>query len=156
VGTPCTAFTWHIYGLADPETSLIHYVGQSRRVLGRYRDHVNLGALRHFPSLRPKARDLWIQDLQNQGQQPELVILDSVTAKEACASGLVPLSVYELEVAWIDRLLAAGHPVTNGPDRRHDKIRRERHEVDLLEAAAERGRKLARALDIEPRELLED
>lgn len=74
------------------------------------------------------------------------MILDSIRAKEACASGSAPLPVYELEVAWIDRLLAAGHPLTNGPDRRHDKIRRSASEVGLLQRAAERGRNLALSL----------
>lgn len=94
---------------------------------------------------RPKPRDLWIESVKASGREPELLVFDTI-ATDQRSHAATPDVVYELEVAWIDRLLAAGHPLTNEPEPRHNRVRRKVKEADLMERAVERGRNLALSL----------
>lgn len=94
---PHYATVLHIYGLRDPVSGSIRYVGSAddprHRMSGHWRER-----------LRTKSDKAdWLRSLDRQGLAPELVILDTSSAVERL----------EAERYWIDKLLAAGHPLLN-------------------------------------------
>jgi len=62
----------YIYGLTDPRTGAICYVGQAQDVQKRYKAHFANDTVN-------SAKQAWFADLAAQGLQPGLVILDSIT-----------------------------------------------------------------------------
>lgn len=86
----------HIYGLVDPETGEIRYIGKSIRPAQRLQNHMNEVSNCH--------RSHWLQSLKRRGLRPELVILESV-------HGEWPWQ--ESERYWIKRLKALGCRLTN-------------------------------------------
>lgn len=60
----------YIYGLADPDTGVIRYVGQSTRPQGRYKEHVT------YPGGKCSE---WIKSLRGKNEKPTLVILETVS-----------------------------------------------------------------------------
>jgi len=68
--------SYDVYGLKDPITNLIMYVGISINVEGRYRQHI-------FESKNTAGKkNEWIRELMSKNLNPELVILDSITTDD--------------------------------------------------------------------------
>lgn len=86
----------YIYGLKDPRTGEIRYVGKSVHPRERYKQHVKGGE-----SNLHKGR--WIADLRRAGLKPEMIILEETTEAEWEAR----------ERHWIKQGLDSGWPLTN-------------------------------------------
>lgn len=69
--------TTGVYGLRDPDTGLIRYVGESEHIEKRYAQHINgarTGWVKGGSGARGMQRD-WVMGLRSRGLRPELVIL---------------------------------------------------------------------------------
>ena len=143
----------YIYALLCPDDGKARYVGQSRKPALRFRQHLS-GAL-GTQERRYDAKDRWIQDLSDRGLEPVLAVLEEI---EGIAVDYGPGStrrrIQGIESRWINRLREKGHPLTNA-DRLTETEREAEHER-MMAAAAERGRKLADALGVDPSELIGD
>ncbi len=65
--------TYFIYGLVDPLTKKIEYVGCTINTVTRYKQHI-------YSSKNPKIKkDFWVQSILKTGYKPEMVIIDQVT-----------------------------------------------------------------------------
>jgi hypothetical protein len=65
--------TAYIYGLVDPITEFVRYVGKAYNPKRRRQAHMNPS------SLKPKTRkNNWIKSLLNAGRKPELILLEQV------------------------------------------------------------------------------
>lgn len=74
---------WCIYGLTDPVTNEIKYIGKTDELQRRYKDHISkptsTGRERGTPGMKNK----WIKSLYKRGLLPGLVILEWTTASKA-------------------------------------------------------------------------
>lgn len=93
-----------IYGLFDPITGLIRYVGKSCRGFSRAWDHMKPFSLKKDGNTH-KTR--WIKKLAEQGLRPKPVILEVCDSKQETA---------EREIQWIKDLRLIGLPLTNITD----------------------------------------
>lgn len=93
---------FRVYGLQDPETSEIRYVGQTTNRLGqRLAEHCG-------PDLRKKTlKTAWVRALLERGKEPEILLLEEVQGTRQDA--------YQAETAWIRRLRGQGHRLLNTP-----------------------------------------
>src|SRR5271165_1208039 len=91
-----------IYGLADPTTDEIRYVGKSCKGLERPAEHTNPGNLK-----RKSKKNSWIINLKRKGLKPKIIVL------EECSSGDV---LNEREIFWIKQYRDNGAKLTNGTD----------------------------------------
>lgn len=89
----------YIYGLFDPETGELRYIGKSDRPRGRLADQLNDRSNTH--------RCHWIQSLKGRGLTPVQRIIDSVPIGDDWQT---------VERAYIRGALAAGYPLTNATD----------------------------------------
>lgn len=89
----------HIYGLVEPDTGLIRYIGKSIRPEQRLRDHIN--------DKLPCHRTNWIKSLKSKGLEPELIVLESIR-------GAWPWQ--ESEKYWIKYAKQNGWPLVNSTD----------------------------------------
>ncbi len=87
-----------IYGLKDPETKLIRYIGKSNDPEKRYRDHLRDKSITY--------KTYWIKSLAAKGLYPELVILEEVLIE--CWQ--------ERECYWITYYREQSIPLTNLTD----------------------------------------
>lgn len=86
VAEPQNQDTTFIYGLVDPRSGYVRYVGKSNNPKRRRHLHLNPS------SLRPKTRkNRWIIGLLNAGKRPELILLEQVSDS----------SWEEAEIRWI-------------------------------------------------------
>jgi hypothetical protein len=86
-----------IYGLFDPNTGAIKYIGRSVNPTARLAHHMG--------RYTNKEKSAWIAELAKSGQRPEMIVLERVaTLEEAKAT----------EQAWIGRCIKAGASLTNG------------------------------------------
>jgi hypothetical protein len=92
-----------VYGLVDPRTDEVRYIGKSEHGISRPRSHSRANALR-IDGNSHKAN--WIRELQREGLEYRIVVLDMLP--DGDATGL-----YELEHYWISRGRASGWPLTN-------------------------------------------
>lgn len=89
----------YIYGLIDPVTEQVRYVGKSQRPRERLANHLN--------ERKPCHRTNWLQSLKRQGLRPKLVILAEV----------YPIAPWQpAEQAWIQYAREQGWPLTNSTD----------------------------------------
>jgi len=89
--------TVYIYGLEDPTTDEIRYVGKTTNLKNRYYQHVsNCDDVNHH-------KKNWIQGLKNKGLKPKLIILEKTDEKRW----------EKREKYWIKTLLDIGCPLTN-------------------------------------------
>src|SRR5215210_3161716 len=100
---------WECQGLLCPLTNKIRYVGRSRKVVERYRQHVNLWDVnkrngRQANGLPLKPKHHWLMDLRKRSMKPELVILQTLEARPETSGG-TPRIVVEAERSWIERLI---------------------------------------------------
>jgi hypothetical protein len=86
----------YIYGLCDPESGAVRYIGKSVRPFERYTNHLNERSHCH--------RTHWIQSLLARGLKPALTILEEV-------AGEWPWQ--EAERFWIARAKREGWPLVN-------------------------------------------
>lgn len=86
----------YIYGLCDPETGEVRYIGKSMRPRERLQNHMNEKSKCH--------RSHWLQSLKRRGLVPDMVILETVC-------GLWPWQ--ESERYWIERGRSLGWDLTN-------------------------------------------
>lgn len=93
-----------IYGLVDPRTGHLRYVGKSTSGLKRPRMHTQPWALAHAGGSH---RGCWFRSLVAEHLQPEVTILQEVTGSE---------DLYDLERRWISYLRGLGCPLTNTTD----------------------------------------
>ena len=89
----------HIYGLVDPRTKEIRYIGKSMRVKARFRDHLKDPAKTH------KAN--WIKSLKKLNLIPTLVILEEIADNEDWISR---------EIFWIKTAREKGWNLVNSTD----------------------------------------
>jgi len=85
-----------VYGLVDPMTEEIRYIGQSKEPVRRCQKHCS----------NPHSEGLlsWIEELQTQDQKPEVVVLEGpLNRKEA----------YRSEAAWIAKARDSEWPLLN-------------------------------------------
>ena len=88
----------HIYGLVDPRTDQLRYVGKSKNPVVRKYQHVCASQLR-----RKQHKNHWIKDLLASGLKPELVQLETV-----------PYADWEeAETFWIAYFRFIGADLTN-------------------------------------------
>ena len=91
-----------IYGLADPTTDEIRYVGKSCKGLERPGEHMNPGKLKY-----KSKKNSWIKNLKMKDLRPKIVVL------EECLSADV---LDEREIFWIKQHRDSGSRLTNGTD----------------------------------------
>ena len=92
-----------IYGLVDPRSKLLRYVGKSTSGLSRPRAHLR-------PSVCAKERNYksnWIRQLAASGLKPNIVVIQAFDSAEL---------LYRAEQRWISHLRGNGHPLTNLTD----------------------------------------
>ncbi len=91
-----------IYGLIDPRTRMIRYIGLSSRGLTRPKDH------RRDPKAQPRWHvSRWIAQLQDSGLDYEITVLEETSDPK-----LLP----DLERHWIAYARASEWPLTNMTD----------------------------------------
>lgn len=94
--TSCT-----IYGLRDPETNLIRYVGQTQCIPG---DRLNQHVIRtQYGHEKNKMKAEWIGGLLAKGKRPALVVLEECGSKE----------LNERERYWIKHFRSEGIELVN-------------------------------------------
>lgn len=60
----------YIYALIDPRDRSVRYVGQTNSLNRRYIEHCNTN--------KSTTKDLWLQELRNQGLKPDMALLEAV------------------------------------------------------------------------------
>jgi len=95
--TPALSPRVYIYGLVDPETNDIRYVGKTTKLRARVCGHLNDKSRCHRAS--------WIQGLKAKGLEPRVVVLEEI-------EGAWPWQ--EAERYWIAHAKRQGWPLTNG------------------------------------------
>lgn len=89
-----------IYGLIDPRSGCLRYIGQSKRPKKRLWRHCN-------PTSHDRShRGCWLRGLRNAGLEPQFVELEEVTFETAAI----------IEAFWIASLRAAGVDLVNTTD----------------------------------------
>ncbi len=92
---------WQVYGLKDPTTGVVRYVGWTVNLKRRLRDHLKPSQLLKFNTHKVK----WLRSLVTRGLIPEVQVLES-----GSGSGW-----QESERKWISYFKAAGN-LTNHTD----------------------------------------
>lgn len=85
-----------IYGLKDPKTDDIMYVGKSTQGLDRPRQHLN-------GSHNQLVRD-WVNSLNSENLEPEIIVLEEADS---------PNFLLEKEKFWMSKLTEEKHPLLN-------------------------------------------
>jgi hypothetical protein len=91
-----------VYGLVDPRTLLVRYVGMSKNGLRRPKQHGEAGSLRRLTH-----RTAWIKTLRSAGFDYTIVVLEEIASTDALAN---------TERFWIAYGRALGWPLTNHTD----------------------------------------
>lgn len=119
-----------IYGLVDPTTNQLRYVGKSTHPTKRLREHLGKRALRARTHLTS-----WLRSLLAQGREPEVVILEDVSADDW----------QDDEKFWIAYMKFLGCRLTNGTQGGEGGLLMPA--ARAKQAAALRGRKVKRSAD---------
>ena len=85
----------YIYGLFDPNTGAVRYIGRSTNPDKRLASHRNMN--------QNDAKTAWVNELKAAGQRPELAIIETCTAE----------TVKDAERSWIKKCKDAGADLTN-------------------------------------------
>jgi hypothetical protein len=87
-----------VYGLADPRTDVIHYIGKSKTGLRRPRRH-GVGLIND-----PNPKGAWVRGLVAEGVQFRIIVMEEASRAE---------DLDALECFWIAQGRALGWPLTN-------------------------------------------
>lgn len=93
----------YIYGLTDPRTGAVRYIGKTSRKLKyavRYRLNSHIAETRENPSKTHKTR--WISALLNLGLEPEAVIIDELNCTSEELSALERKRIEEYRANGLD------------------------------------------------------
>lgn len=93
-----------IYGLVDPRTAEIRYVGLSRHGLRRAKQHLKPTSLRKDFLQHNRHKAAWIYEVLNAGLRPYIMVI---------ARCETPEDLPAAERFWIEKLRQAGEPLTN-------------------------------------------
>jgi GIY-YIG catalytic domain len=88
----------YIYGLLDPQTQFIHYVGRTRFLEQRLKSHAGKG------SGENRLLREWVENLRSEGYTPQMQIIEHVAREDF---------VLEQELRWILQLIKEGAPLKN-------------------------------------------
>lgn len=90
------------YGIVDPRTHRIIYIGQTNNYERRQKEH----RMAHRTRGRSKKGSLqhWLKGLNRAGDKPRFIKLEEVEGEEASLAS---------ELEWIEKLSAAGVPLLN-------------------------------------------
>lgn len=99
--SPCDGI---VYGMADPRTHEIRYVGKTERTLQRRKTQHLYQARHNSPQTHKVA---WLRTLLESGVEPEMVILERVSTQETLDAA---------ECRWIKELREQGCRLTNATD----------------------------------------
>lgn len=100
----------YIYALVCPLTGHIRYVGQTKDVSKRYKQHT-YNAVAGNPTKRE-----WLQVLRDRGVAPELVVLETVRYTQQHDHPILweaSEAPCVVEQRWIEKLRGAGVPLVN-------------------------------------------
>ena len=114
--------------------------------------HVNKRNGRQTNGLPLKPKHHWLMELRKRSVKPELVILQTLAVTPETSGG-TPRIVVEAERGWIERLINAGHPLTNSAHERTTPVLAQERDTCIFREAAERGRKIVTALHVDSSEL---
>lgn len=89
-----------VYGLIDPNTKELKYIGYSSQYLERYKEHLLPSNLKH-----QTRKNVWLRRLLKNGFKPEIIILEEA---ESEINGL------EKEIELIEYYKTIGCDLTNG------------------------------------------
>ena len=90
----------YVYGLLDPETKIIRYVGQTNKLQKRLNDHISEAKY----SSKFNRKNNWIRFLLKNNLKPEMIVLEEFKDRYSCNKG---------EVFHISQLLDCGFDLTN-------------------------------------------
>jgi len=90
-----------IYGLIDPQTNKIKYVGSTKNLKSRLKNHCNVNSL---PEGSFSDRSVWLREIYGKGLFPTAVIL------ETCEDGVWP---EDREEFWVRELKRQGADLVN-------------------------------------------
>lgn len=107
-----------IYALSEPSTGIVHYIGISKNVQRRYREHCSCVGLNLH-------KNIWIQELLQKNQRPVLTVIEAAQTREIAL---------EREKVWIHHYLDLGLPLTNWNENK--AIRNGGTRIDIPELAA--------------------
>lgn len=91
-----------VYGLVDPRTGHLRYVGKSTSGMRRPRAHCTPANLR-----KGTHKANWLRQLVADGTRPEITVLQECSGPE---------ELYDLEQGWISYFRGLGAPLTNATD----------------------------------------
>jgi len=90
----------YVYGLLEPETKIIRYVGQTNKPQKRLNDHISEAKT----NLKFNRKNNWIRSLLKENKKPEIMILEEVETIDLCNKA---------EVFHIAQMLDCGFDLTN-------------------------------------------
>lgn len=88
----------YVYGLIDPQTNCICYIGKAEDVDRRLASHLQANGVSNL------AKNRWITSLKRQGLEPQIVVLEHNEDTSA---------ILEAETRWIRTGLQLGWPLLN-------------------------------------------
>lgn len=88
----------YIYGLIDPRTNEVRYVGKSHNPHGRLQTHIREGGI----SSRMSPSNRWVRELLQESLAPEMVLLEEAGD-----------NWQEAEIRWVTNLRAKGFQLLN-------------------------------------------
>lgn len=105
---------YQIYGLIDPRSRALVYVGRSADAEARLRSHLQEASLWRAPGARYRGKVRWLNELQDSGMVPGLEIVDLVEVP----THLIYCTAYQrlfarLEMWWVGAFLNAGYALSN-------------------------------------------
>ena len=102
--------TYYIYGLIDPTTKEVRYVGCSKTPVLRFSQHLTYGRHQDYK----KCTGEWICELLRKGQRPELIIFEEYETKWKSYA-------LDAEKQWMHHHIASGARLLNKHTASHYK-----------------------------------